>query len=125
MHISWNKWHIWWSSINHISKELKEKLIKCYENDGDYLKLAQQLDIKEKTARTIIWRKRKNLHQGQIDGYKSKKINLEMGEMLLSFVSENPTATINEMRQYVLDSNPDLQISRNCITTFLDGKLIT
>ena len=109
---------------NHISKELKEKLIKFYENDGDYLKLAQQLDIKEKTARTIIYRKRKKLHQGHIGGYKSKK-NVQMGEMLLFFVSENPTVTINEMRQYMLDSNPGLQISRNCITTFLDGKLIT
>ena len=48
-----------------------------------------------------------------------------MGDMLISFMSDKPASSISEMKQFLVDAHPGLQISNICVSDYLDGKLIT
>ena len=111
--------------MSKINKEFKEKLIACYMKGGDFMNLADSLDIKRKSARSIIYRFSKSLHTGKHGGHKPKTITDEIGEELLDFVAEKPTATIAGIRQFILHRHETMRISNTCISDFLDGKLIT
>jgi transposase len=102
----------------------KERLIHCFEQDGDYVALSANLGIKEKTARSIVRRHNLQLHQGPHGGHKAKVITNEIGESLIEFVNENPLITLNVMQAF-LSSLCGVNVSLSCISKWLDGQLIT
>jgi transposase len=107
-----------------VSKEDKLRIIKRFEEDGDYISLAINLDINEKTARTIVRRHDLQLHQGSHGGHKKVLLDGETGETLITFVEENPLVSLNVMRAF-LESVCGLNITTGCISKWLDGQLIT
>jgi len=87
--------------------------------------LAKSLNIKENTARKIIYRSKSGQSSQSHGGHKKKKITDEIGEKLLDFVADNKTATIEEMKRYLRVEFPALSLSNTCISDYLDGQLIT
>jgi transposase-like protein len=109
---------------NRISKADKQRLIACSENGGDFVTLANHLGIKETSARTIIRRHIKNLHQGRHGGHKPRVMTGEVGQSLVEFVEKNPLATLETMRGF-LSSACGVNVSVSTIAGYLDGHLIT
>lgn len=107
-----------------VSKEDKLRLIKRFEEDGDYIGLAANLEVNEKTARTIVRRHRLELHQSSLGGHKKTLLDGETGETLIEFLEENSLATLDVMRVF-LESVCGLSVTTGCISKWLDGKLIT
>jgi hypothetical protein len=102
----------------------KDRLIKCYERDGDFLTLASNLGIKKSSTWTIIRRYKLDLHQGKHGGNKMPLINEEIGEALIQFVQNNPLSTVDVMRNYLL-SVCGVNVSKTVISDWLDGQCLT
>jgi transposase len=109
---------------NKISTIDKERLIACFTSYGDYVTLAHHLGVADSTARTIIRRHIKNIHQGKHGGHKKRVITDEVGQSLIQFVNDNPLATLVTMRGF-LTSACGVDVSLSSIAGFLDGQLIT
>ena len=102
----------------------KERIQSSYLSDEDYISKANELGIKESTARSIVRRKNLNLHSGKHGGHKKNIINEEIGLILLDYVEQNPLASLEMMREYLI-SVSSVSPSTATIMRFLEGKCIT
>lgn len=105
----------------------RERLIEAYEKGNDHISLADAMGIKRRTAYRIIADfkrsgKRKAFKGG---GAPPKKMTEEMKETLVHFVEEKPTATLSEMRAFLLREYPEVEVSQSTIRRHLEGALIT
>ena len=72
----------------------RNRIIEAFENDQDWLALAEQLNIKRQSTRNLILRHRKS--QTEVIGKKGRN---EMKEKLISWVEENACITLKEMKE--------------------------
>jgi len=109
-----------------ISKVEKQHLVDAYRRGEDYLYLSRQLEICESAARGIIYRYQKNgcINVGHRGGHKRAIITDHLGMKILQFLDENPTAFLREIKQFLFETE-GMQCSRNTISRYLEGKLIT
>ena len=79
-----------------ISKVDKERLYQLHQNGGDYLSLADNLNIKRSTARAII--NRTGARNGNVElqrgGYKKCKVDGEMKLKLEETISSQSTISL-------------------------------
>lgn len=106
----------------------RSRLIRAYTNNGDWRRLAMDLDVNLSTARSII-----GIHQatGRTNslsrgGNRPRALSPAMLNAVIAFVEYNPVATLNMMRQHLLQQFPDAQIPHvSTISRALDGQMIT
>lgn len=113
---------------SRISTEMREALIRVYEDGRDFILTAENLNINRRTAYGIIQRYQRT---GRIavlprGGDKASILTNEMKAALVNFVEEKPTITLDELRAKLVDTFPDKpMVSRMTISRALDGSLIT
>lgn len=106
----------------------RERLIRCFHENGDWVSLAETLNIKRQTARGIIlkYRRTGEVQPGQRGGNRPKKTDQEMVDFLLRLIEEKPTVTLHEMNARLRIQFPDKpQVSHQTISRSLDGEVIT
>lgn len=105
----------------------RERLITCFESDGDWLTLAQNLNIKRQTASSVIKKFRETGQREALRRGGSRiKCDQEMLNFIVNCVEENPAITLAEIKRLLelgLPNKP--HISEVCISRHLDGQLIS
>ena len=113
---------------NNVSNQDRNRIIDAFENDQDYIKVAETLGVKRQTARSIII---VFLHQGRHDaiprrGYCPSEVDDEMRDSLQEILDNNPLLTFDtintELRRRLLNKPT---ISRSTLARALDGMLLT
>ena len=110
-----------------ISQLDRDRLITAYEEGRDFIELAEVLSINLRSAYRII-RQYKNTnrrHPLPSGGPPPKKLDDNMVTSLVDYIAMKPTATLEEMRVFLMEQNPGINISTTTIMRRLDGKLIT
>ena len=115
-------------SYRKVSNLDRDRLINCFENNRDWITLAEELGIKRQTARSIIlvyqksgWRTK--LPKG---GNRSKSISDEQLQKVTDYIAEKPTINLAEMVSKLRVDFPEWQpCSVQTMSRVLDGQLIT
>lgn len=112
---------------NAVSDVDRDRLISCHERNEDYVSLASSMGINRRTAYGIIdtFLRTGRRHQLRRGGSARLIFTDGMREALIEYVEEKPTATLNEMKQKLLDLFPHSPVSISTISRQLDGSLIT
>ncbi len=111
-----------------IGKVDRERLIKAHNNGRDWLALAEELDIKQSTARSIIatYQLTGRSQAFPRGGDRRSLLNQEMIESLIRYVEFKPTITLVEMRLNLINDFPNNQpVSLCTISRALDGQFIS
>ena len=115
-------------SYARISITDRQRLISAFEREEDWVLLARQLGVKRQTAQSIV---STFSDSGRVEALprgnnREKVLQGEILEDLLSWVSEHPTATLSQMRDYLDSMYPEAQIPHTTtISRCLDGQLVT
>jgi len=112
--------------VIRVSEVDKRRIINAFEMDQDYYLLGNQLGLKRRTVRGIIYRFRKTgeISTGHIGGHKKCLIKEDAATKILDYIEENPEATLKEMQQYLIAS-VGVSCSTSTIARFLDGRFYT
>ena len=108
------------------SDQDRQRLVTAYLNDQDFIRLAEQLGIKAKTAYGIISRYRTN---NQIDarvrgGDNNRKVDDEMREAISGIIERNPLVTLQEINNILRNSLPNKPIvCQSTVANTIDGML--
>ena len=103
-------------------------IIDAFENDQDYIEVAETLGVKRQTARSIIV---VFLRQGRRDaiprrGYRPSKVDGEMRDSLQEILNNNPFLTLDTINTELRQRLPNKPvISRSTLARALNGKLLT
>ena len=106
----------------------RNRIINVYEENGDYWTLSAQLGIKRQTVRNIILNfretgRREALPKG---GNRPQSLSNEMIEFVVASIEEQPTITLNEIRQKLIVQYPNWNpCTIQTISRAIDGQLIT
>ena len=115
-------------SYNKIQQVDRDRLINCFNNDRDWISLAEELAIKRQTARSIIINYKNNGHRKPLQkgGNRPKSLTTEMVDFCVNVIEDKCTTTLNELRIKLLARYPNWrQCSTQTISNALNGKLIT
>lgn len=112
-----------------ISDVDRGRLIDAFENNvADYIQVADTLDIKHSTARSIVatylrtGRREKQPRGGPRNG----KVDQDMRDALQRMLEENPLLTLGQMKDNLVNDLPNKPpISPSTIARVLDGLLYT
>ena len=111
-----------------ISQIDRQRLITAFEQDSDWIALAEQLGIMRQSARSIIikFRRTGRVIANQKGGKTYEKINEKLGRCILEEVEMKPTITLKEIRQMAVRDFPtNRHVCVQSISNFLDKQLIT
>jgi len=111
-----------------ISVTDRQRLVRAYEDDRDYISLADHLDIKRQTARSIIQKYRREgiIEPSPKGGRTYAKMDDEMRQAITSYVDEKSTITLKEIKERLTHDYPmKPQVSIQTIANTLDGALYT
>lgn len=110
-----------------ISQVDRDRLINAYIEGRDYIELAENLNINIRSAYRIIrqFKTTNKRHALPSGGHAPRKITSEFSEELVNFVESKPTATLEEMRSFLMERHEGLSISTTTIMRHLDGALMT
>lgn len=101
------------------------RLIEAYKNNDDYVTVAKTLGIKRRTAYDVVLKfQRSGKTQVEHGGAPPVKLTNNILEALIQFIEEKPTATLQEMRSFLL-ADHDCNVSVSTIRGHLDGAFIT
>lgn len=106
----------------------RQRLIAAFNRDEDWVVLARQLGIKRQTAQSIIstFNDTGRIATLPRGGNRESMLQGNTLDDLLNWVSEHPTATLGQMRDYLETMYPDMAIPHSTtISRCLDGQLIT
>lgn len=106
----------------------RNRLIKVFNDGGDWQLCAKHLGIKRQTARNVIviFQREGRCEVLPKGGNRPKSLNDDMIKCLLDYVAVKSTATLQEMRVILSQAFPTIQnVSLTTISRALDGHLIT
>ena len=109
---------------NTTSPEDRERLISAAERDEDFIMLAHQLGIKNRTAYDIVSKfmrtgRRENLPRG---GAHNIKIDDEMRDVVQQIIEENPLLTLDDINNALRQRLPNKpHIKRSALGNTIDG----
>lgn len=105
----------------------RQRLIACYQQNKDWVSLAENLNIKRTTAYGIIKEWKCSGRQTRLKrGGSVKKIDEEMLNFLIRSIEEKPTITLKEMQAKLRDGLPDKPpVSVQTLSRALDGAMYT
>lgn len=110
---------------NHISKDLKERLVEAYNRGEDYVELARQLGIKRTSAYTIIRRSQESPPRNGWGGYRGRKLDEEMIQAAIIIIEDFPAYTLDQILAEIRQRLPDKPIvTRSTLSAALNGRLI-
>ena len=82
----------------------KERLIRAFESNQDWIYLSSQMGINFNTANGIVSRYKKNNEiQGKRGGHKKFIITPEIGDCLVDYVEKNNLATLKDMELFNME----------------------
>jgi len=116
------------SSRSKISLEDKKRLVRAFENEEDYMVLADQLNINRGSAKSIIYRtlKRDGVIQKQRGGAMYSKVDEEMRNEIVRIVEENSAITLRGINEELKARLPNKNhIGKTTISNVLEGQLIS
>lgn len=102
--------------------------MRAFENEEDYMILADQLNIKRGSAKSIIYRalKRDGTIAKTRGGAMYRKVDEEMKAEVVRIVEENPAITLREINEALRTRLPNKnQIGKTTISNILEGQLIS
>lgn len=110
-----------------ISVTDKQRLLDCFNSGHDYLAFADNLGIKENTARQIV--RRANNRDGVVaierGGRRQAKMDNQIVELLVRTVEHHPSFTLAQLNQVVRTTFPNKpHMSNTTISRGLSGALI-
>lgn len=117
-------------SLARISSEDKQRLVNAFDNEEDYLLLADQLGIKRSTARGIVYRTKKRggvifLPRGGTR-VESTKVDEELRSGVETILQDNPAITLVGIGEELRRRFPNkVAISRTTIARICDGLLFS
>ena len=104
----------------------RQRLIKAFENDKDWITLAENLGIKRQSARSIILKYRRTGEAGRRKrgGNRPQKIDDEMLSFMVNLIEQKPTITLKEIQSRMIIELPDKPpVTHQTISNKLDGVL--
>ena len=110
-----------------ISINDRECVVGAFRRGENFILLAGQLGIKERTARHIVelFVKEGRVRTKPKHKRGAQKVNKEMVERLVGWVQENAAITLVELRSKLMTAYTGLTITQQAISGHLDKKLIT
>ena len=111
-----------------ISDVDRQRIITAFENNKDWIKLAEDLGIKRQSARNVVIvfmreQRREALPRG---GNPPKSLSAGMVERAISFVEEKPIITLKEIQERLIKCYPEWSpCTLQTISSALDKQLIT
>ena len=111
-----------------ISDVDRERLINCFEENGDWIDLTKKINIKVQTARSIIMTFKKEGRRKQLGrgGNRPKSLSSEQVETLIRIIEEKPTVTLKEMIGELSNIYPTwIPCSPQTVSRVLDGSFIS
>lgn len=111
--------------INQIDRD---RIIDAYQNNQDYMTLAEQLGIKRQTTQNIVIKFRNTGARApqQKGGHTYSKLTIPMINAMVGYIEAKPTVTLKEIREKLLMEFPQNEaICVQTISRCLDGELIT
>jgi transposase len=106
----------------------RSRIIDAFENDGDYLQVAETLGIKRQTARSIVMtfirqNRRDALRRG---GARPPKVDQDMKDVLEIIINENSLLTLDQINDELRHRRPNKpRVSKSTLSRALDGMLVT
>ena len=109
--------------INQVDRD---RIIDAYIEGRDYIELADTLNINQRTAYRIVLAFKRSGRRNALrsGGAPPRKITYEMVEETIRFIELKPTATLEEMRSFLLEKF-NIALSTTTIMRHLDGAMIT
>ena len=111
-----------------ISDVDRDRLITCFENNRDWITLAQELGVKRQSARNIICTFRRTGRRQQLrkGGNRPQSLDQNKINRIIGYIEAQPTITLNEIKQRLAREFPDWNpCSTQTISNTIDGQLIT
>lgn len=116
------------SKYNTTSDIDRERIVKSYLSNKNWLDLAFQLGVKNKTARSIIakYESTGEIKARKRGGFRYRKLDDEMKEKLEEMLNENPSLTIKNLNLKIKSIMPHKPyVSDSTVAKALDKMLIT
>ena len=84
---------------NIASNADRNRIIDAFENEGDYLQVAETLGIKRQTARSIVvtYIRQNRRDARQRRGARPPKVDQDMKDALEIIINENPLLTLDQI----------------------------
>lgn len=113
-------------SYQKVSSVDRQRLVSCFEQDEDWLTLAETLNIRRQTARSIILRFKEsgNVQPLPKGGAKNIKVTDEIKHCALQYISQNSQATLAQIQRH-LQQQCGMTLHIATISRMLDGELIS
>ena len=106
----------------------RERIIRAYQDGGDYVAVARQLSIRRTTAWSIVakWIRTGETSASQRGGDRPRKVDDEMMDFYLMLIEDDPTVTLKKMNEAVRAAWPEKpHVSTATISRALHGSLVS
>ncbi|CAH8558946.1 unnamed protein product [Dicrocoelium dendriticum] len=111
------------SYVRH-SREVKNVVLKAYEEGDDWKQVACILKVNVKTCRNWIRAYESTETVGQHGGVRRRALGESHVDCLVEWVSAEPTVTL-ELLRLRLKAEFEVSVSTSTVSRYLDGRLIT
>lgn len=116
------------SRRNRISLEDKKRLVAAFEKEEDFLRLADQLNIKRGSAKSVVYRtlNRDGVIEKKRGGAPHKKVDEEMKTEIVRIVEENSAITMREINEALRVRLPNKNpVTESTLCNTLEGQLLS
>lgn len=106
----------------------RERLIRAFEENQDWVLLAEQMNINRQTARSIIttWQTSGRSEALARGGNRPRALTEAQVQEIVAWIEEHPALTLQEIKQRLMAEYPDWRpCTIQTISRAIDGSLIT